>query len=279
VKQPSLLSQIQVAEHSYQVDLAGGIDLSIPMSFSAADPNLYAIPAAIKSTFREGGMIGDTREGGSCNVETITITPHCHGTHTECAGHVTHDRISAHTHVPVGLLKGTLVTLTPETLLGAGETSRPALLKTDFGITKRLLHRSLETVEPAWLEALIIRTLPNLPKKREGKYNTENVPFFSIEAISYLIQHGVRHLLVDLPSLDRLHDNGEMAAHRTWWNLESRSHATPKQVDLKRTITELIFVPNDLLDGPGLVSIQIPSFESDAAPSRPVFYPALNLAA
>ena len=39
---------------------------------------------------------------------------------------------------------------------------------------------------------------------------------------------------------------------------------------IKNTITELIYVPNDVEDGEYLLNIQIAPFESDCAPSRPV---------
>ena len=42
----------------------------------------------------DGQFIGDTRMGGPCNFETYSITPHCNGTHTECVGHITNERVS-----------------------------------------------------------------------------------------------------------------------------------------------------------------------------------------
>ncbi len=41
-----------------------------------------------------GEFLGDTRSGGSCNAEVLTLTPHCNGTHTECIGHITDERIT-----------------------------------------------------------------------------------------------------------------------------------------------------------------------------------------
>ena len=39
-----------------------------------------------------------------------------------------------------------------------------------------------------------------------------------------------------------------------------------------KTISELLFIPNDLKDGFGFLQIQIPNWGLDAAPSRPIFY-------
>ena len=269
-----LLATIERGGQKVHIDLNRGIDLSIPMSFTDDDPNLYAISPASKTTFQIDGMVGDTRMGGSCNVDVISLTPHCHGTHTECVGHVTHERVSIRQIAPLGLLPCAVVSVTPESLLDAGETSRPSLSSGDVGITKQVLRRQLKNIQDEWLEAVVIRTLPNKIDKRRQAYFENGAPFFSIEAISYLMERGVRHLLVDLPSLDRLHDKGEMAAHRTWWNIEKGLHHVPDGPHLLRTITELIFVPDEVEDGCGLVSIQIPPFESDAAPSRPIYYAA-----
>jgi hypothetical protein len=38
----------------------------------------------------------------------------------------------------------------------------------------------------------------------------------------------------------------------------------------------MIFVEDDIDDGSYLLSIQIPAFMSDAAPSRPVIYPMIK---
>jgi hypothetical protein len=38
------------------------------------------------------------------------------------------------------------------------------------------------------------------------------------------------------------------------------------------TITEMIFVKDDISDGSYLLNLQIASFENDAAPSKPILY-------
>ncbi|MDA1029260.1 MAG: cyclase family protein [Bacteroidetes bacterium] len=274
-----LIASIKVGSDIFRVDLGRGIDLSIPMSFGEADPNLYGIPPSVKTTFEVEEMIGDTTRGGPCNVDTVTLTPHCHGTHTESIGHILNERRNINRVAPLGMLPCTIISIHSESLMAAAESSRPALSRDDIGITKRLLEQELDGCGDEWLTAVLIRTLPNEPGKLAKKYIDNTTPFFSTEAIAYLAERGVEHILVDLPSLDRLHDQGEMAAHRTWWHIEKGEHLTRDGAHNFRTITELIFIPNEVLDGPGLVSIQIPSFESDAAPSRPIFYPVLDVSA
>ena len=41
------------------------------------------------------------------------------------------------------------------------------------------------------------------------------------------------------------------------------------------TVTEMIFVPNEVHDGDYLLELQLPRFMNDAAPSRPVLYALL----
>jgi hypothetical protein len=86
-----------------------------------------------------------------------------------------------------------------------------------------------------------------------------------VECVSYLIEKGVDHLLLDLPSVDRESDGGELVFHHAFWEV-------PSKPNFKRTITELIFVDNKIEDGLYLLNIQMAPFENDASPSRPVLY-------
>ena len=80
---------------------------------------------------------------------------------------------------------------------------------------------------------------------------------------------GVRHLLIDLPSVDREEDGGELQAHKAFWNY-------PTEDRLDCTITELIYVANEIPDGFYILNIQIIPFELDVSPSKPVIYPLMS---
>ena len=271
-----MMTTTSIGSKTISFDASAPVDLSIPMSFSDHDPNLYDVPAASTEAFQGQGFIGDTRQGGTCNFDSLTITPHCNGTHTECIGHVTHQRVSLNRVLQPGLLPCILISILPESLKAAGESSRPALDANHVGITARQLETKLSGIRPAFRTAVIIRTLPNALGKQTRQYANKNWPFFSIEAIQLLLKLDVQHILTDLPSLDRLDDDGEMAAHRTWWDLKPGAHSGQSLEATKRTITEMIFVPETSPDGLGLLSIQTPAFESDAAPSRPLFFPVIG---
>jgi hypothetical protein len=139
-------------------------------------------------------------------------------------------------------------------------------------ITASALRKALDGRDSAFLQALIIRTMPNEVEKRERRYSEQPAPFLSIEAMHVLLEHGVQHLLVDVPSLDRAHDGGNLSVHHLYWNVEQGSHHASSAAHVDRTVTEFIFVPDDLPDGRYLLDLQIAPFVMDAAPSRPVLY-------
>ena len=99
----------------------------------------------------------------------------------------------------------------------------------------------------------------------------------STEFISeFIASLGVKHLLVDLPSIDRLYDEGKLSNHRTFWNVDQGSFEPNSKTRMHSTITELVYVPNDVNDGEYLVNLQIAPFESDASPSRPILFKIKN---
>jgi arylformamidase len=115
---------------------------------------------------------------------------------------------------------------------------------------------------------LIIRTLPNDKSKLTRNYNKTNPPYLEESLATYLNKQGIFHLLVDLPSLDREEDGGKLSAHKAFWGI-------PNKLRPSATITELIYVPNEVKDGTYLLNLQIAAFELDATPSKPVLYPQL----
>jgi arylformamidase len=270
----------------YTADLAAGRSIAIPMRFGGPQPNSYDVPPANAQAYEDGAFIGDTRRGGSCNFETVTLTPHCNGTHTECAGHVTAERLSVESLLAPGLLSATLVSVAPEPAPASGETSAPRPEEGDYFITASALRTALRGVlrdapsdGPAFLQALVVRTLPNDEGKTARRYMEAPAPYFSIEAMRHLRALGVQHLLVDIPSLDRARDEGRMTAHRIFWDMPAGSRALPEGSARARTVTEMIFVPDDIPDGRYLIDLQIAPFAADAAPSRPVLFAITSVSA
>ena len=120
-------------------------------------------------------------------------------------------------------------------------------------------------------EAVVIRTLPNLNEKLSKKYSNTNPPYLDENVATFLRESGVKHLLIDLPSVDKEKDEGKLLAHKAFWNVKNVDILN-EDARLDATITELIYVKDEILDGSYLLNLQIASFENDASPSKPVLY-------
>ena len=259
-------AEVEIGNKKYTVDFSKGIDISIPLNFNGEQPNTYGVEKATSKPYQDGQFIGDTRKGGPCNFETYSFTPHCNGTHTECIGHITDERIDILSSLNEEMTPSTLISVTPKS---TDENYIPALKTEDLVITKEDLELQLKDVNSEFLRGLIIRTLPNSESKKSRDYMKEAPAFFSIDAMEYIVSLGVDHLLVDTPSVDRLLDDGHLSAHNIFWKTKGKELNPNTQ---NKTITEMIFVPSSVEDGAYLLNLQIPAFVSDAAPSRPIIY-------
>ncbi|MDG1849566.1 MAG: cyclase family protein [Flavobacteriales bacterium] len=258
--------EIFIKNNKYLIDFSKGKDISIPLLFNGKQPNTYGVQKASSEPYSNENFIGDTRKGGVCNFETYHIVPHCNGTHTECVGHITKERIDVLSSLKDLMIPAHLVSIHVQK---TSEKYIPQLNEDDLLITRELLLEKLKDVPNEFMEGLVIRTLPNLPEKKSQNYLTNSSPFFTIDAMEYIKERGVKHLLVDTPSVDRLLDEGILSAHNTFWDTENKKF-NPKTKN--KTITEMIYVDNQIQDGHYLLTIQIPAFVSDAAPSRPIIF-------
>jgi kynurenine formamidase len=240
--------------HEVAFDASKPIDISIPLNFNGPQPNAYGVGPAASEACVSGELIGDTRRGGSCNFESYTLIPHCNGTHTECVGHITTERISVRDCLTDVFVSAVLVSVIPA------------------GDEPLITRESLEGALKATPEALIVRTLPNDDSKLVRVYDDVAPPYFTTDAVQYMVDHDVRHLLVDTPSIDRIYDDGRLENHRIFWNVEFGKFEVRNSSRINATITEMIYVPNEIEDGEYLLNLQIAPFASDAAPSRPILF-------
>jgi len=206
---------------------------------------------------RANGFLGSVAEGGSVNFRDVFFNPHGNGTHTECLGHISPEAHSIRNISFPVFMPCLLVSVFPEARNG------------DQVVTARELALSISEhwkVQGDLPPALIVRTLPNAETKVGRNWSNTNPPYFDEDAMDWLVERNVNHLLVDLPSVDREVDGGILAAHHAFWTYP----ATPRY---QATITELIFVPDSLQDGRHLLNLQTAAFDMDATPSRPVVIP------
>ncbi len=291
---------IELEKLHYKVDLDSAQSLAIPLIFAqdgseTADsksrsqsrsqvqvqPNHFSAPLASSKPLRGGSFIGDTEQGGSCNVSELYLIPHCNGTHTETVAHICHDAIEKGRAISdiktAPLMPAVLLSIKPVKASSSEDNYRPSFDDGDFIVSKKQLVENLEQFTDKQLQVVLIRTLPNNDEKKSRCYDESNAPpFFSIEAIEYLNQRGVMHLMVDFPSIDRMYDEGKLTCHHLFWNVQEECHtinALPLIPDFThKTITEMCFVPNHIKDGFHFINLQFPEFSLDAAPSRPVLY-------
>ena len=263
-----------IAGKNYQALTMAAQNIAISVQFDGAQPNHFGVPAASAKAIEGGGFIGDTRRGGSCNVDEVSIIPHCNGTHTECVGHIIDERLSVHQLLQDSLIATRLITISPEIVSGNTDAYQPALDNGDKLITKAAIIEALGDADDEELTALVIRTLPNDFEKQSMHYDEHHYPpFISNDAMAYLNARGVRHLLVDFPSVDRMYDEGKLSSHHVFWQVAPLSRTVDEDTLSFKTITEMVYVPLILQDGLYLLNLQIAPFELDAAPSRPVLIP------
>ena len=265
-----MLNSVTINGYKYEFDLASPIDISIPLNFNGPQPNAYGVDPATSTPCAAGELVGDTRQGGSCNFEQYTFIPHCNGTHTECVGHITNERISVRDCLREIFVPAVLISVEPENASGTQETYSVSADSGDLLITRAALEGLLDSRSA--LRSLIIRTVPNDEAKMTRQYGESIPPYFTTEAMQYLVGLGVTHLLVDTPSIDRLYDDGLLVNHRIFWQVEQGSFELAEHSRRDCTITELIYVPEAVEDGSYLLNPQIAPFESDASPSRPMLF-------
>lgn len=256
----------------YSIDLKSPLDISIPLQFYADNPAFWGVSHARSSTYTVEGFIGDTRLGGSCNIEEYYCVPHCQGTHTECVGHISHQKIYLNKILQDAFIPSTLITINPQLGSETEDKYIPFKSKNDLIISQQALIENLVGANPDFLIGLIIRTLPNDDSKKLRDYMIQLPCFFSLDAIKYVVNLGVKHLLVDMPSVDKVFDEGQLSVHRTFWNVPLGEHNIDPDTCSLNTISEMIYVPSEIVDGLYLLNLQIPAFATDAAPSRPLLY-------
>lgn len=263
----------KIEDHQYSIDSNFYHEISIPLQFNGEQPNTYDVEEAKSQAYEKDGFIGDTRKGGGCNFEKISIITHCNGTHTECIGHLTHERYAIHKQLKDTLIPATLISVTPVAAVDHMDGYDPPKENMDAFISRQMLEDAMEKQIKGFNKAMIIRTLPNDKSKLKRRYMEKEPPYFSLEAMEFIVNNGVDHLLVDIPSVDRTFDEGRLNTHHIYWNIQAGSHETTEASHLNKTITEMIYVPDEVPDGHYLLNLQIAPFVADASPSRPILYP------
>lgn len=242
---------LRILGQAMKAKLTAPLDISIPLRFDGVGPNCFYAPLAESSPVRAGDFVGSTAEGGLLNFKNVKLNPHGNGTHTECVGHIATEPYFLSDCLRQFHFSARLISLYPRKQANGD----------------RVLEREqlAELLRPGEVQAVVLRTLPNDEQKLARNYSGTNPPYLAPEAAQLLVDYGVEHLLLDLPSVDREEDGGALSAHRAFWQY-------PYDTRQQATITEMIYVPQEIKDGLYLLQHQVTSMVLDASPSKPVLY-------
>lgn len=245
-----MITTIQYNSKKLKIDLSKPIDISMPLRASKNNVNAWYIDAPKIEPVKDGEWIASVTDGACINFNNISFNPHAHGTHTECVGHITEKVHSINKNLKQFFFLAEVITVAPERL------------NDDSVISKKQIQFALGNKKR---DAIVIRTIPNTKEKLVMQYSHTNPTYLLEDAAIYLRERGIKHLLIDLPSVDKEKDNCELLSHNAFWN-------TKGKLRLDATITEFIFVPNSVEDGAYFLNLQIAPFENDATPSKPILY-------
>jgi len=243
-------------DNNNYIDTNKGFDISIPLSNDEQNPLAWYVDKPVFEPVRAEGFIGLVTEGSSTNFRNIFFNPHGHGTHTECLGHITPEIHSVNKHLKTAFFTAEVITIAPERVWNENK------LVWDEIITKEQLT---EAIKSEHVDAIILRTSPNSLDKKHKNYSSTNPAYLDVSCVEILDTKGVNHFLIDLPSVDRENDEGKLLFHHAFWKV-------PANPQFHKTITEFIYVSDEVNDGKYILNLQTAAFENDATPSRPMLF-------
>lgn len=239
--------------------------LALPPQPGGGVTEAYGLSPLTIQPSKAGGWVGRRAQGSPVNCDDAQLCIHSGGTHTECVAHISDHALTIAEVAPLQLLRAMMIEIPPQ-----------ANTQGDLTIHADALHA-------AWTEALAPhRGLPNpnavIIRSRAASepphhvWSGTNPAYFQPEALRFLVEAGVEHLVTDLPSLDPESDGGALVAHHAFFG---EAPAAPGRA-LSATVTELAWVPASLSPGIGLLRLDVLAWASDAAPSRPIYYPIVS---
>jgi len=250
--------ELKNGNQKWVIDTATCVDLSIAVDCqNGRSPKAWYIDPPNKSTVHLDDWIGSVAQGGHVNFNNLRINPHAHGTHTESLGHITPDEYPVEGLIKDYFFRALVVTLAPN--------QGPKGLEISLSTLREKIESADSEFWPKGPQAIIIRTSPNSTTKRTQIYDHKGWPYLSAEAATYLREMDIEHLLIDTPSVDPERDQGALLAHKAFWHW-------PESPRYGATITEFIFVPDQVDDGPYLLELQMAPIVNDASFSRPLLY-------
>lgn len=242
------------------IDTSKGLDISIPLSNDENNPLAWYVDKPVFEPVRAEGFVGLVSEGASTNFRNIFFNPHGHGTHTECLGHITNEMHSINKNLRESFFTAEVITITPVKRWNEQDQIW------DEVISKEQIEQAITSER---VDAIVLRTFPNVISKKHKNYSSTNPPYLDVACVEVLNNKQVKHFLIDLPSVDRENDEGKLLFHHAFWQV-------PNNPQFDKTITEFIYVSDEIQDGRYVLNLQTAPFENDATPSRPVLFQILE---
>jgi arylformamidase len=241
-------------------EMEGPFDLSLAIEIGKK--RAWYVDGMVRRPVRLGDWVGSVADGGDVNFFTLEFNPHAHGSHTETVGHICRG------HYPVNQIA---IPWMQESLI---ITVHPSV-KQDIGrcISWKDVEASIEAsggLQGA--TALIVRCFERIPNVADMDHSNSDAPYFHFEVGSKLAELGIEHWLVDLPSVDREEDGGALACHRSFWKVGPKESKPNPDTRIHATISELLHIPSEVVDGRWHLQMNVSAMENDAAPCRPVVF-------
>jgi kynurenine formamidase len=251
---------------SVEISPDGGVDCSLRFTDALWGGRAWYVPPMARNPVRWDEWVGSVEAGGSVNFMDLALNPHGQGTHTECLGHITRDRVD----LPVAEQPAW-------SLLVLATVEPVALPNGDKVVDRASLQAALEKaggegwhVEGA---AVAVRTGAQDRDRIQRQHSRANSPYWTPEAMQWLVAQGVSSLLVEEPSVDREEDGGALEAHRIYWGMPAGETDAALATRSHAVLTELAFFPDRCPDGWCLLNLQLAPLANDAVPSRPLLFP------
>ena len=266
-------------ERRWTLELSDAVDLTRRLSFDERDPAAFGLPRAHAAAVRGDGWTLRTTAGGSVNCDSVTLTPHGNTTHTETVGHIALERPAVADLPLPPMLAAVLLRVAPEALGASGEGYAGRSGPGDPVVTAAGLETAWSALSDdaraGWREALIIGAGSALDRPAPAT----TPPYLTTEAVAWIRALEFDHVVLDVPSIDRLDDGGGLPNHHAFWGLPQRARdggarSVQAAAGSDRSITELALVPPSQAAGPGALMLAPARWALDAAPARLTFVPA-----
>lgn len=253
-----MITAISIKGKTYHCDLSKPLDISMQLSTNKENSSAWYVNPIKIEPVKGDGFMGSVVLGGSVNFHDITFNPHGNGTHTESVGHIAKEIYSINKTLTKFHFLALVISVEPEVCAKNEGTRKIG----DKIISLSQIKNAVGNHKP---EAILIRTNPNTQEKLTRQYSNSNPAYLCDKAAQFITENGIDHLLIDLPSVDKELDEGKLLSHKAFWKY-------PEKTQFHKTITEFIFVPDEIEDGEYVLNLQIAPFENDASPSKPTLY-------